>query len=101
MLWPWLPREKRDAILASGIKLVAPSGGGTGDAELDTLLEGFNDADRSESLSDDGDEDFVYVPLETSVRAIAAAVGLSRPFVDPWSPAKDDETLLFRPGPER
>ncbi len=45
IFWPWLPRDRRDVILAQGIALVTPAGEPTGDPEVDALLAGFDEAD--------------------------------------------------------
>lgn len=97
IFWPWLPPDRRDAIVASGIKLVTPSGPSTGDAELDMLLAGFDDADRAESpIDDDDDPDFVYVDESISVAALCASVGMRDPFLNPWMPRDEDVELVFR-----
>lgn len=63
VLWPWLPPERRAAILRDGVALVEPTPAfTTGDAEIDELLGGFDD-----DHTDDDDGEHVYVPLETSV----------------------------------
>lgn len=95
VLWPWLPPDRRDAILREGVKLVTPSGGSTGDAEVDALLEGFDDADR---LASEGvDDEHVFVSEGVSVAALSAAVGMRDPFLDPSEPRDEDAELLFRP----
>jgi len=108
ILVTWLPRAERDAILASGIALVEPGrmvGRGrsrrrvppqvTGDAELDALLDGFDDADRVES--EVAGEDFtVWVDELVALRALGAAVGMMNPFLYPSATADGDEKLVFR-----
>lgn len=94
IFWPWLPRERRDAILAKGIKLVEPGGEPTGDAELDELLAGFDDADGAE-VSEDDDPDHVFVDESISVPALARAVGMRHPLLNPWMPDDGDEELVF------
>lgn len=94
VLWPWLPKKEREAILRDGIALVARATG-TGDAELDELLEGFDDLERLDAEYEvEGGE--VVVPLETSVGAIGAAVGLATPTFSPWDEGEGDRELLFR-----
>jgi hypothetical protein len=96
VLRPWLPPAQRDAMIRAGIKLVTPSGGGTGDDELDALLEDFDDDDRLETkLVEDG---HVFVSEDVSVAAIGATVGIARPFLNPWEPHDGDEELIFRLG---
>ncbi len=99
IFWPWLPAERRKAILASGVKLVTPGGESTGDAELDALLEGFDEADYAESAvaEEDGGDDVVFVALDISVPALGAAIGMKDPVLNPWMPREDDEELVFRP----
>jgi hypothetical protein len=96
VLSPWLPPTRRAAMLRQGIKLVTPSGGSTGDEELDAMLEDFDDADRLES--EVIDEDHVFVSEDVSVAAIGAMVGIAHPFLDPWEPHDGDEELIFRIG---
>jgi hypothetical protein len=89
VLWPWLAKERRDTILREGVLLVEPMTR-TGDDDLDELLEGFDEADGE--LTGE-----IYVPLETTVEALGHAIGLSRPFLNPWSPEEGDLELVFRP----
>jgi hypothetical protein len=99
VLWPWLPKEERAALLLAGIPLVdRATGAGTGDRELDKLLDGFDDVEASEVVDADAPDvdDAVYVPLETSVHAIGAAVGMANPLVNPWDEAEGDLQLVFR-----
>jgi hypothetical protein len=95
IFWPWLPPARRSAILARGIPLVTPAGEGTGDPELDALLEGFDDADLAESAPEDDDGDLVFVEERIAVAGLGGAVGMRNPFLDPWDPADEDEELLF------
>jgi hypothetical protein len=98
VLWPWLPREQREAVLGDGVRLVEPSAAAsTGDEELDALLEDFDEADRVDVDAGASDGAIVYVPLETSVAALGAAVGIVQPFLDPLSLGEGDQELLFRP----
>ncbi len=95
VLWPWLPRARREQLLASGIKLVTPSGGSTGDPELDALLEGFDESDHVESDGGDEDDGGVFVSEDISVRAIGAAIGMTRPLLNPSFLDEADEALVF------
>ncbi len=90
VLLAWLPPERREAVLREGIKLVVPSGGPTGDAEIDAQLEAFDESDGD--LDEDGGH---FVPQDVTVEAIATAIGLTFPFPDPWVPRRVGE-LLFR-----
>jgi hypothetical protein len=95
VLWPWLEPSARGALLRDGIPLRAPGGEGTGDAELDDLLEEFDDV--PEPGEDDAvDGDHVFVPIGTSVLSLGAPIGLRRPFLDPCSLEPGDEELVFR-----
>lgn len=91
VFWPWLPKNERETIVRDGIPL-AKHRTNTGDAELDDLLDGFDDVD---DLATD-DDDLVYVPLETAVAAIGAAVGMKNPALNPWELEDGDEELVFR-----
>jgi hypothetical protein len=61
------------------------------------MLEGFDDADHAESPEEE-DRDHVFVSEEVSVAAIAAAVGMSHPVLNPWMLTDDDEEPRFRSG---
>jgi hypothetical protein len=96
IFWPWLPPSDRPDVLRSGIPLKAPLNP-TRDAELNTLLDEFEEPDDADS--DDSDD--IYVDLETSVSAIAHAIGIRRPllappFDDSEEDSRSDTTLLFR-----
>jgi len=71
--------------------------GRRGDAELDELLEGFDDLDDDIVDIPDGAEGQVHVGIVTAVEAICAAIGLKNPMLDPWGPEDGDVELLFRP----
>jgi hypothetical protein len=96
VLWPWLPKKEREAILRDGIPLVEKAPG-TGDAELDALLEGFDEGDADESADEEGEDGLLWVSLETSLAAIGAAVGLEDPTLNPYDDEDGDTQLLFRP----
>jgi len=95
ILWPWLPKKSRDASLRDGFAVVERQTG-TGDPELDALLEGFDDDDgNDDELVADGDDGEVYVPMETCVSALGAAIGMTNPGLNPYD--EDAQELLFRP----
>lgn len=97
VLWPWLPKKEREAILRDGIALVEPPTG-TGYSGLDKLLEEFDDVDADEEADAAEDEaGQIYVPLETSVGALGAAAGMANSFFSPWDKQEGDRQLLFRP----
>lgn len=96
MLWPWLPKKSRAAILRDGFAVVESRPAGTGDAELDALLEGFDD-DEDDDLVADGDDGQVYVPMETCVSALGAAIGMTNPRLNPYDDDDDAQELQFRP----
>lgn len=99
VLWPWLPPARRGEILRTGVALVAPAAGSTGDAEVDALLADFDD---EESFVNDveEDEDFVFVEENVSLAGLGAAIGL-RPWLDPWNPDAAVRELRFQTAASR
>jgi predicted DNA-binding WGR domain protein len=96
VLWPWLDRRVRPRVLKEGIALLAPSAEVvTGDAELDALLAGFDDDEELEVEDSVDEAGEVFVSEDTSVCAIAAAIGMKDPLFDPWGERKGDVVLSF------
>jgi len=100
ILWPWLPKSTREASLRDGFALVERATG-TGDAELDALLEGFDDdvgdaGEEDEEVVADGDDGAVHVSMDTCVAALGAAIGLTNPSLNPHDDEEAQE-LLFKP----
>jgi hypothetical protein len=97
VLWSWLTPEQRERLLTDGVKLVEPAARpDTGDADLDALLDSFDDDERA-AHHELGDGDAIYVPIDTSVAALCAPVGIGDPFVDPWEPEAGDVAMVFKP----
>lgn len=97
VLWSWLTPAQRDVLLADGVKLVEPAPRpDTGDPELDALLDTFDDDERA-AHHELGERAAIRVPVDTSVAALCAPIGITDPFLDPWEPERRDVSMLFVP----